>query len=408
MGDTYDFFDFAPTSSGKSVPGILNRKRKTQPQNFMAENQENSSLFANESLCNAPLADSFIKRKSPKTTLSSPPKNQSGGLILRTEWKRFRDSDDNKQNETKHTKLIAQKNPSDLWQPFHSKPRKSYQRSQSEVLLSKHSSLSPKMRTILLDWLIEVCEVYRLHRETFYLAADFFDRYMSSTTDIPKTKLQLIGVTCLFISAKIEEIYPPKLQEFAYVTDGACSEEDILAMELVVLKILNWSLSPQTPNAWTKLLLQIDGLELNKFSQSTTQLYSSLIKPAYSGLIHSKAMHLLDLCILDIGSLDYSYSSLAASALYFIQESQLPSELDHEEVSRCINWMAPFAQAIQVSGYPTPKSTSPGTKCDEISNYQCHTVDIKLLELAHRHIELQDQQDEDHMNDSGDFQDMVY
>ena len=85
------------------------------------------------------------------------------------------------------------------------------------------------------------------------------------------------------------------------------------------------------------------------------------------------------------------------------------TELDHEEISRCINWMAPFAQAIQVSGYPAPKSsTSPGTKCDEISNYQCHTVDIKLLELAHRHIELQDQQDEDHMNDSGDFQDMVY
>ena len=109
---------------------------------------------------------------------------------------RFRDSDDNKQNEKtkQHTKLIAQKNPSDLWQPFHSKPRKSYQRSQSEVLLSKHSSLSPKMRTILLDWLIEVCEVYRLHRETFYLAADFFDRYMSSTNDIPKTKLQLIGM----------------------------------------------------------------------------------------------------------------------------------------------------------------------------------------------------------------------
>ena len=49
------------------------------------------------------------------------------------------------------------------------------------------------MRTILLDWLIEVCEVYRLHRETFYLAADFFDRYMSKTDNVPKTKLQLIG-----------------------------------------------------------------------------------------------------------------------------------------------------------------------------------------------------------------------
>ena len=49
---------------------------------FQAENQENSSLFANESLCNAPLADSFIKRKSPKTTLSSPPKNQSGDSMI--------------------------------------------------------------------------------------------------------------------------------------------------------------------------------------------------------------------------------------------------------------------------------------------------------------------------------------
>ena len=132
------------------------------------------------------------------------------------------------------------------------------------------------------------------------------------------------GVTCLFISAKIEEIYPPKLQEFAYVTDGACSEEDILTMELVVLKKLNWSLTPQTPNAWAKLLLQIDGLELTKFSQSTAQLYSSLIKPAYSGLVHSKVMHLIDLCILDIGSLDFTYPTLTAGALYFIQDSPLP------------------------------------------------------------------------------------
>ena len=136
--------------------------------------------------------------------------------------------------------------------------------------------------------------------------------------------MHFLGVTCLFISAKIEEIYPPKLQEFAYVTDGACSEEDILSMELVVLKKLNWSLSPQTPNAWAKLILQIEGSELKKFSQSTTQMYNSLIKPAFSGLTYSKAMHLIDLCTLDIGSLDFTYPTLAASALYFIQDAPLP------------------------------------------------------------------------------------
>ena len=65
------------------------------------------------------------------------------------------------------------------------------------------------------------------------------------------------GITCLFIAAKIEEIYPPKLQEFAYVTDGACSEEEILSMELVIIKGLNWGLCPMTPNSWVKLYLQV-------------------------------------------------------------------------------------------------------------------------------------------------------
>lgn len=41
---------------------------------------------------------------------------------------------------------------------------------------------------------------------------------------------------CLSIGAKIEEISRPRLQEFAYVTDGACTEEEILQMELMVLK----------------------------------------------------------------------------------------------------------------------------------------------------------------------------
>jgi hypothetical protein len=35
----------------------------------------------------------------------------------------------------------------------------------------------------------------------------------------------------------MEEIYPPKLAEFAYVTDGACSEIEIQEKELVIMKV---------------------------------------------------------------------------------------------------------------------------------------------------------------------------
>lgn len=47
-------------------------------------------------------------------------------------------------------------------------------------------------------------EEYRLHRETYYLAMDMCDRFMDTQTNVQKEQLQLIGVTCLFISSKIE------------------------------------------------------------------------------------------------------------------------------------------------------------------------------------------------------------
>ncbi len=37
--------------------------------------------------------------------------------------------------------------------------------------------------------------------------------------------------------ASSQEIYPPKVNEYAYVTDGACGLADILAMELVICKV---------------------------------------------------------------------------------------------------------------------------------------------------------------------------
>lgn len=35
----------------------------------------------------------------------------------------------------------------------------------------------------------------------------------------------------------LQEIYPPKIAELAFVTDGACLEEEILQMELIMLKV---------------------------------------------------------------------------------------------------------------------------------------------------------------------------
>ena len=75
-------------------------------------------------------------------------------------------------------------------------------------------------------------------RETLYMAVNYVDRYLSrQSTPTRKSELQLIGVSALFFAAKLEEIYPPKLAEFAYVTDSACTEMEMREMELMMLKV---------------------------------------------------------------------------------------------------------------------------------------------------------------------------
>lgn len=211
----------------------------------------------------------------------------------------------------------------DVWKYMCKKDEKaSFER--DGKMLQNHPGLQPRMRAILLDWLIEVCEVYKLHRETYYLALDYLDRYLSNHKSVSKTCLQLIGVTCLFIAAKVEEIYPPKINEFAYVTDNACHEEDILKQEIIILTTLKWQISPVTIVGWLSVYMQ-----LNVTKRLTKQLQNDCIDqqtrchdpdetfvlPQFSGLEYVQTAQLLDLCTLDVGIADYSYSVIAAAAI---------------------------------------------------------------------------------------------
>ena len=73
-----------------------------------------------------------------------------------------------------------------------------------DVLLLYRPECGDKQTIIIHNMLLQVGEVYRLHRETFYLAAEFIDRYLTKTRNIQKQQLQLIGVTALFVAAKLE------------------------------------------------------------------------------------------------------------------------------------------------------------------------------------------------------------
>jgi hypothetical protein len=86
------------------------------------------------------------------------------------------------------------------------------------------------MRSILVDWLVEVHLKFKLVQESLYLTVNLIDRYLERR-QIHRSKLQLVGVTAMLIACKYEEIYPPIVKDFVYITDNAYTKEEILDME---------------------------------------------------------------------------------------------------------------------------------------------------------------------------------
>ena len=86
------------------------------------------------------------------------------------------------------------------------------------------------MRGILVDWLVEVAQEYKLVSETLFLAVNYIDRFLSCEV-APRRKLQLVGITCMLVAAKYEEIYAPQIEDFCYITDNTYTRDEVLAME---------------------------------------------------------------------------------------------------------------------------------------------------------------------------------
>lgn len=189
----------------------------------------------------------------------------------------------------------------------------------------------------------------------------------------------------MFIAAKIEEIYPPKLNEFAYVTDGACSEAEIMMKELVIMKSLNWELSPATANCWLGIYMQLanaleDKEELESKENSSAAGQKMELRQ-FSSHTFVQAARLLDLCTMDILSLRYTYSAIAAAAVYHTVGERVAlqcSGYTWEEISSCIYWMAPFALTLRESG-PVEVKTFSQIPLEDTHNIQTHNIDLSLL-----------------------------
>eukprot|EP00658_Telonema_sp_P-2_P084130 TRINITY_DN9257_c0_g1_i1.p1 TRINITY_DN9257_c0_g1~~TRINITY_DN9257_c0_g1_i1.p1 ORF type:complete len:247 (+),score=67.70 TRINITY_DN9257_c0_g1_i1:110-850(+) len=122
--------------------------------------------------------------------------------------------------------------------------------------MEHHQHLSVLMRCVLMDWMMEVCREFEMQRESFHLSVRVLDRFLSCVSKVPPSQLQLLGVAAMLLSAKMEEIYPPKVQELSVITDGAFSTQELKNMEKCILEQLDWDICLATPFRWAVLFLK--------------------------------------------------------------------------------------------------------------------------------------------------------
>lgn len=115
--------------------------------------------------------------------------------------------------------------------------------------MKNQTHINEKMRSILVDWLVEVHLKFKLVPETLYLTVNLIDRYLERR-EVTRPKLQLVGVTCLLVASKYEEIYPPELRDLVYICDRAYSKQEILDMEEHILKVLEYKITIPSAHAF--------------------------------------------------------------------------------------------------------------------------------------------------------------
>lgn len=160
--------------------------------------------------------------------------------------------------------------------------------------MEKQEDINEKMRAILIDWLVEVHLKFKLVPESLYLTINLIDRYLE-VEQVNRQKLQLVGVTSMLIACKYEEIYPPIVKDFVYITDNAYTKDEILAMERKILQTLDFNIQITSSYRFLERLAKI-----------------AKVDP----LIFNLSRYLLELSLVNYKMLRYTNSNVASSALY--------------------------------------------------------------------------------------------
>jgi cyclin B len=117
----------------------------------------------------------------------------------------------------------------------------------------------------------------------------------------------------MLIACKYEEIYPPIVKDFVYITDNAYTKEEILETERKMLYALSFD-------------IQITS------SYRFLERYAGIVKA--DSLTFNLSRYLLELSLVNYRMVKYTSSNIAASALYLSMKITKQASLWSETIAK--------------------------------------------------------------------------
>ena len=207
-----------------------------------------------------------------------------------------------------------------------------------KIISKKELILNTELRLEILIWMMKTCEEFAFKRDTYHNSCFYFDMYLSLISSKTSNKndnqnlkdksyLELIGLSCIVISAKIEEIQLPRLKEYAELLNKKYDSNSIIEMEKKICSELRWKLIVITKNVWLSWYLcqwdlfidTVDNIkkEMSKLIKEDDILYYK--KPNDNSYYNfRKISQLIDIMSLDFHSYFYEQRLLIAISFFII------------------------------------------------------------------------------------------
>ncbi|CAD5194758.1 unnamed protein product [Musa acuminata subsp. malaccensis] len=212
----------------------------------------------------------------------------------------------------------------DIYRHLRSMEVEAKRRPSANYMEAIQREVTADMRGILVDWLVQVAEEYKLLPNTLYLAVSYIDLFLSSKA-IRTQRLQLLGVSSMFVAAKYEEIYHPSIENFCDITANAYNQQEMKTMERDILKCLKFEMGSPTIKTF-----------LRRFTEAGHEDGKN-----WGAQLEFLASYLAELSLVDYGCVQFLPSVIAASAVFVARFTLNPkSHPWNRKLEQCTEYKA--------------------------------------------------------------------